>query len=81
MGTAYRVYVNGKVLDSVGVPGKDRDSTVPRYYPQVLGINESVDRLDIVFHVSNFHHRRGGAWEAIQLGHERAAERFERGDG
>ncbi len=70
MGTAYRVYVNGRLLDSVGVPGKDRESTVPRYYPQVLGINESVDRLDIVFHVSNFHHRRGGAWEAIQLGQE-----------
>ena len=70
MGTAYRVYVNGRLLDSVGVPGKDRERTVPRYYPQVLGINESVDRLDIVFHVSNFHHRRGGAWEAIQLGQE-----------
>jgi PAS domain S-box-containing protein len=70
MGTAYRVYVNGKVLDSVGVPGKDRESTVPRYFPQVLGINESADRLDILFHVSNFHHRRGGAWEPIQLGQE-----------
>jgi PAS domain S-box-containing protein len=70
MGTAYRVYVNGKLLDSVGVPGEDRESTVPRYYPQVLGINESVDHLDILFHVSNFHHRRGGAWEAIQLGQE-----------
>lgn len=70
MGTAYRVYVNGRLLDAVGVPGKDRESTVPRYYPQVLGINESVGRLDIVFHVSNFHHRRGGAWEAIQLGQE-----------
>ncbi len=70
MGTAYRVYVNGRLLDAVGVPGKDRERTVPRYYPQVLGINESVDRLDIVFHVSNFHHRRGGAWEAIQLGQE-----------
>jgi hypothetical protein len=33
-------------------------------------VNQKTDRLDIVFHVSNFHHRRGGAWEPIQLGEE-----------
>jgi PAS domain S-box-containing protein len=71
MGTAYTVYVNGQLLGSVGVPGKDRETTVPRYYPQVMRIVESTDHLDIVFHVSNFHHRRGGAWEAIQLGQEK----------
>ena len=70
MGTAFTVYVNGEPLGSVGIPGKDRESTVPRYYPQIMGINESTDRLDILFHVSNFHHRRGGIWEAIQLGQE-----------
>jgi PAS domain S-box-containing protein len=70
MGTAFTLYVNGKRLGSVGVPGKDRESTLPRYYPQVIAVNESTDRLDILFHVSNFHHRRGGVWEAIQLGQE-----------
>jgi PAS domain S-box-containing protein len=71
MGTAFTAYVNGRLLGSVGVPGKDRETTVPRYYPQVLAIDEKTDRLDILFHVSNFHHRRGGIWEAIQLGEER----------
>ena len=70
MGTAYAAYVNGHPLGSVGVPGKNRETTVPRYYPRVMGINEKSDCLDIVFHVSNFHHRRGGAWEPIQLGEE-----------
>ena len=70
MGTAFAVFVNGGSLGSVGVPGKDRETTVPRYYPQVMCIKEKTDRLDIVFHVSNFHHRRGGAWEPIQLGEE-----------
>jgi PAS domain S-box-containing protein len=70
MGTAFAVYVDGHPLGSVGVPGKDRETTVPRYYPQVMSIKEKTDRLDIVFHVSNFHHRRGGAWEPIQLGEE-----------
>ena len=70
MGTAFTVFVNGQPLGSVGVPGKDRETTVPRYYPQVMSIEQSTDHLDMVFHVSNFHHRRGGAWEAIQLGQE-----------
>ena len=70
MGTAYTVYVNGKLLGSVGVPGTDRHSTLPRYHPQIMGIDGKTSRLDLVFHVSNFHHRRGGAWEAIQLGQE-----------
>jgi hypothetical protein len=33
MGTAFAVYVDGHPLGSVGVPGKDRETTVPRYYP------------------------------------------------
>jgi PAS domain S-box-containing protein len=70
MGTAFTVYVNGKMLGSVGVPGKNREATVPKYYPQVMRVAESSDQFDIVFHVSNFHHRRGGAWQAIQLGLE-----------
>jgi PAS domain S-box-containing protein len=70
MGTAFAVYVDGHLLGSVGMPGKDRETTVPRYYSQVMAINETTDHLDIVFHVSNFHHRRGGAWEPIQLGEE-----------
>jgi PAS domain S-box-containing protein len=70
-GTAFAVFVNGNPIGSMGVPGKSRETTVPRYYPQIMPIRETADRLDIVFHVSNFHHRRGGIWDAIQLGVER----------
>jgi PAS domain S-box-containing protein len=70
MGTAFTVFVNGEPLGSMGVPGKNRETTVPRYYPQIMPIRESTNHLDTVFHVSNFHHRRGGIWEAIQLGEE-----------
>jgi PAS domain S-box-containing protein len=70
LGTAFTVFVNGQLLGSIGVPGKDRETTVPWFYPEVMRINENADHLDILFHVSNFHHRRGGVWEAIQLGPE-----------
>jgi PAS domain S-box-containing protein len=69
-GTAFAVYMNAQKLGSVGVPGVDRETTVPRFRPQVISIDQRVSHLDIVFHVSNFHHRRGGIWEAIQLGKE-----------
>jgi PAS domain S-box-containing protein len=70
VGTAFTIFVNRRPLGSMGVPGKDRETTIPRYYPQVMPIRERADHLDIVFHVSNFHHRRGGIWEPIQLGEE-----------
>jgi PAS domain S-box-containing protein len=70
MGTAFAVYVNAQKLGAVGVPGVNRETTVPRYFPQVMAMDRRAGHLDVVFHVSNFHHRRGGAWESIQLGKE-----------
>lgn len=71
MATAYAVYVNGKNLFSAGVPGTNKAATVPRYFPQVVDFAPERNRLEIVFHVSNFHHRKGGAWEAMRLGLEK----------
>ena len=68
IGTAFAVYVNAIEVGSVGVPGLDRETTVPQFRPQVMSIGLPASPLDIVFHVSNFHHRRGGIWEAVQLG-------------
>ncbi|MCU0578469.1 MAG: PAS domain S-box protein [Desulfobacterota bacterium] len=70
MGTAFRVFVNGRFIGSTGVPGENREATVPGSFPQVMPLHHSAPVLDIVFHVSNFHHRRGGIWEAVQLGPE-----------
>jgi PAS domain S-box-containing protein len=70
VGTAFAVYANGRKLGAVGVPGIDRETSVPRYYPHVLAVDQRAGHLDVVFHVSNFHHRRGGIWEAVQLGKE-----------
>lgn len=68
MGTAFTVYVNGKNLFSAGVPGKTPETTVPRYFPAVVDFTPATPQLDIVLHFSNFHHRKGGMWEAIVLG-------------
>jgi signal transduction histidine kinase len=68
MAVAFSVYVNGKYLTSAGTPGKTFDTTVPQFHPHVVDFKPDSDRLDMIIQVSNFHHRKGGAWEAIHLG-------------
>jgi signal transduction histidine kinase len=68
MAVAFSVYVNGNQLTSAGVPGKTRDTTVPQFHPHVVDFKPDSYRLDVIIQVSNFHHRKGGAWEPIHLG-------------
>ena len=71
MGTAFTIYLNGQKISSIGLAGKDRESTVPRYFPHVADFEVETNQIEIIFQVSNFHHRRGGAWEVVQLGEEK----------
>ena len=68
MATSFSVYVDGKKLMSAGVPGKTLESTTPQFYPQIVEFKSSSEQLEVVILVSNFHHRKGGAWEPILLG-------------
>lgn len=68
MAVAFSVYVNGKLLMSAGIPGKTRESTRPQFYPQVVEYKPDSRRLNVIIQVSNFYHRKGGAWESILLG-------------
>ena len=68
MAAAFTMYVNGEQLISSGIPGKTPQLTVPQFYPQVVKFDPGDKKIEIVIHVSNFHHRKGGAWEPILLG-------------
>ncbi len=68
--TAYTGYVNGRQVCASGVPGKTRETTVPRYYPQIIDFEVESNQIEVLLQVSNFHHRRGGPWAVIQLGEE-----------
>ena len=76
MGTAYKVYLNGKHLISTGLPGQNRGTTVPRYFPQVVDFESETNQMELIFQVSNFHLRRGGVWEVVQLGTEKEMRRI-----
>ncbi len=68
MATAFSVFVNGEMILTVGKPGRDAATSTPRYLPQVVDLGTLGRRMEIIYHVSNFHHARGGAWEPIRLG-------------
>jgi len=70
-GTAFTLYVNGEKASMVGVPGQTAETTVPRYYTQVVEFTCEENQIEIVFQVSNFHHRRGGLWHVTEIGLER----------
>jgi hypothetical protein len=46
IGTAFTAYANGKQICAAGVPGTNRKTTVPRYFPQIASVNVETDRLD-----------------------------------
>ncbi|MBE0558027.1 MAG: PAS domain S-box protein, partial [Proteobacteria bacterium] len=71
MGTAFDMYVNGKKVSSAGIVGTTRETMTPEWLPHIAVFTPAGDRMDILLHVSNFHHRKGGAVEAIHFGAEK----------
>lgn len=65
--TAYRVYIDGAMVNQTGQPGTSAEVTVPHYLPQIIPVSND-GQIDLVFHVSNFHHRVGGIRDRIQFG-------------
>ncbi|MBT7713166.1 MAG: sensor histidine kinase [Deltaproteobacteria bacterium] len=69
--TAFTVYVNGQKVTSAGTVGISSENSHPQYLPHTTGLLTDSGQLDIVIHVSNFHHRKGGLESAILLGYEK----------
>jgi PAS domain S-box-containing protein len=74
--TAYTVFANGKKILSVGQAGLTPETTVPQYSPQIAGFLVETNRLELIYHVSNFHHARGGARQVIHLGTQEQLEKI-----
>ena len=68
MGTAFKIYVNGKLVAVSGVLGQTRENSIPLYRPGIAALESAEKQLDIIIQVSNFHHRLGGIWEPIVFG-------------
>ena len=68
MDSSYDLYLNGKFLGNNGIPGTQMETTVPGYDPTIYRFTSQTDTLEIIFNVSNFHHRRGGFWLPVSFG-------------
>ncbi len=74
--TAYRLYADGCLIAGAGKPGVDAKQSIPEWKPQVVVLEQSGDKLDLIMQVSNFHHVRGGPGAAILLGSEKDIQRI-----
>ena len=68
---AYRLFINGREMGQAGVPGTDKDSTVPRYDRNLYPVPPGIKKLEIGIQVSNFHQASGGLQEKIMIGEYR----------
>ena len=67
-GTAFRLYVDGEEKFSAGKAGTSEATTEPAYRTGVTQFTPRSNRVEIIYQVSNFDHRQGGAWLPILLG-------------
>lgn len=68
--TAFKLYINNRLMASSGKPGVNKSVTYPRYSPQVINFTNAHQTSDIIIQVANYHHYYGGIWQEITLGSE-----------
>lgn len=67
--SAYHLYVNGELLAKMGTPGKDSKSEDPGRQFKLAYLNHiRSDTLNVVIHISNFVHSKGGLGSPISIG-------------
>jgi signal transduction histidine kinase/CheY-like chemotaxis protein len=71
IGTAFKVFANGVKILETGHVSEIASESKPDSRPQVVTFAVDSSELDLVFHVSNFHHWKGGIWEPLKFGQPR----------
>ncbi|WP_214630859.1 ATP-binding protein [Paenibacillus agaridevorans] len=65
---AYKLWVNGELLEEVGEVGQNKSSVTPHLATKLVFFQPANDRVELVMQVANFHHKRGGITKYIELG-------------
>ncbi|MBE7413329.1 MAG: SpoIIE family protein phosphatase [Leptospiraceae bacterium] len=69
--TSYRLFINGKFISEVGTPSDSKNSSSPSVHSDVFEIPISETKkneIEILIHVSNYFHSKGGIRNSILLG-------------
>jgi len=75
-GTAYVLFANGKKIASNGTVGTTGVTSVPQLLSLISVAIPADRRVEVIFHVSNFHYRIGGLWRPTVFGNEEALRRI-----
>ncbi|MBK8395489.1 MAG: adenylate/guanylate cyclase domain-containing protein [Leptospiraceae bacterium] len=67
--TASKLWINGKKVSEDGKVGVSRKDMVPHYSNQVHTFIAE-NPIEIIVHVSNFNHKKGGLWQNLFIGTE-----------
>ncbi|MFT5881101.1 MAG: diguanylate cyclase (GGDEF)-like protein [Moritella sp.] len=68
IGTAYRIYLNQKLLSSVGKVGSSKEKTQGQYKPQVVLLETSDEVFNLTLHVANYERDWGVILYPLQIG-------------
>ena len=70
MATAYKLWINDRLVASNGRVGSNSEQSKPQYLPQVASFPIHSENTYLTLQVSNFDHKKGGVWEPIRFGKE-----------
>ena len=66
--TAYTLFINGEKVQEIGRVAENAREMIPEYRHVIVPIPIHGEEVDLVFHISNFHHRLGGLWASPVIG-------------
>lgn len=66
--SAYKLYINEKLIASNGEIGTKAEDEAGEYKPQAVLFNTPAKEFDIIVQVSNFQYARGGFWYGVSFG-------------
>ncbi|MFM9839276.1 MAG: 7TM-DISM domain-containing protein [Cyclobacteriaceae bacterium] len=65
---SYQLSINENIVAENGKVGINKNSSIPYWRTTLNEIKSDTDTLNLILHISNFHHSRGGANMPIHLG-------------
>ena len=75
--SAYKLFINDKLLVGAGTVGTGIEAEKGEYNPQTAVFRVPDEQFDIIIQVSNFHYARGGLWDSLYLGDADQIHRYE----
>ncbi len=66
--TSYAVFWNGEKILSAGAVGKNEETARAHYQNTQVFLGSPTEEVEIIYWISNYNHRSGGAWHSLQLG-------------